>query len=242
MSSTDTKQPTGSNPSRRGGLGRDVTGTKEAVFGFACGVLYGITSPLVGQPLDTVKTKMQAQGGYMSGGMVGTFKNVIRNEGVLALYKGLLPPLVGSAIFRSIQFGVYNSAYANLKTVPGMTTNIPGTFGVETRVIAAGLLSATCRSLIESPLELIKVRRQLGQTWDVKSLYQGYGVTWMRTTGLMTTFFILEDSLVRHAPELINTPGVGPFLKGSICATGIVNIIHQHLLNLNSGVVGSLAV
>lgn len=44
-----------------GGLVRDGSLAKEGMFGLLCGFLYGITSPLVGQPLDTVKTKMQAQ-------------------------------------------------------------------------------------------------------------------------------------------------------------------------------------
>jgi len=37
------------------------SGWREAFFGFGCGVLYGMTSPLIGHPFDTVKTKMQAQ-------------------------------------------------------------------------------------------------------------------------------------------------------------------------------------
>jgi hypothetical protein len=45
----------------QGALARDGPILKESIFGLFCGFLYGITSPLVGQPLDTVKTKMQAQ-------------------------------------------------------------------------------------------------------------------------------------------------------------------------------------
>jgi solute carrier family 25 carnitine/acylcarnitine transporter 20/29 len=214
---TDTTKTT----HRRGALGHDTTGSREALFGLGCGVLYGLTSPLIGQPLDTVKTKMQAQGNYMRGGMVNTFSTVVKNEGFFALYRGLLPPLIGSSIFRSIQFGVYNATYANLKAYPKMQYTIPFTGGIENRVVLAGVLASTCRALVESPLELIKVRRQVGATWDVRSLYNGFGVTWMRTTGLMTTFFILVDSMVRHAPDLVNTPGIGPFIKGGVCATGM---------------------
>ncbi len=35
--------------------------SREALFGMGCGVLYGLTSPLIGHPFDTIKTKMQAQ-------------------------------------------------------------------------------------------------------------------------------------------------------------------------------------
>lgn len=36
------------------------------------------------------------QEGYRTGGMMRTFATVIKNEGFFALYKGLLPPLIGS--------------------------------------------------------------------------------------------------------------------------------------------------
>lgn len=90
-----------------------------------------------GQPLDCVKTKMQAQVGlsfccltsfsptssflrvnislsdclslqveYQKMGMTKTFVHVVKTEGTIGLFRGLLPPLLGSSIFRSVQFGV----------------------------------------------------------------------------------------------------------------------------------------
>jgi hypothetical protein len=45
----------------KGALMGAGSGLREGLFGFGCGVLYGMTSPLIGHPFDTVKTKMQAQ-------------------------------------------------------------------------------------------------------------------------------------------------------------------------------------
>jgi hypothetical protein len=39
-------------------------------------------------------------------GMTRTFAHVVKNEGVIGLFRGLMPPLMGSSIFRSVQFGV----------------------------------------------------------------------------------------------------------------------------------------
>lgn len=47
----------------RGALVGSSGGLKEGLFGLGCGVLYGLTSPIIGHPLDTIKTKMQAQVG-----------------------------------------------------------------------------------------------------------------------------------------------------------------------------------
>jgi solute carrier family 25 (mitochondrial carnitine/acylcarnitine transporter), member 20/29 len=166
--------------------------------------------------------------------MVRTFKDVIRREGFMALYKGLIPPLVGSTIFRSIQFGVYNAAYTFMKDWEPARSHIPFSAGVEWRVILAGICSSSARSVIETPLEVIKIRRQLNQPWTFRSLYTGFWITWMRTTGLMCTFFLLVDTgyvfkilheyhfvtdvlilsvRVRHFPEIINAPLYGPFIK-----------------------------
>ncbi|KAL6078072.1 Mitochondrial carrier [Balamuthia mandrillaris] len=192
---------------------------RELVFGMGCGVLYGVTSPLIGQPFDTVKTKMQAQRSYAAGGMFKTFATVIQKEGFLALYRGLLPPLIGSGIYRSVQFGVYNSVWTLMKDSRLAQKEIPFSGGLEMRVIMAGIIASSARSVIETPLELIKVRRQVGEPWKVTELFKGFGVSWLRTVGLMTTFFILVDSAVRHIPDVINTPLIGPFIKGGVCAT-----------------------
>ena len=67
-------------------------------------MLYGTTSVAIGHPFDTVKTKMQAQAGFESHGMIRTFTQTLRNQGLRGLYRGALPPLMGSGIFRSTQF------------------------------------------------------------------------------------------------------------------------------------------
>jgi hypothetical protein len=35
----------------------------------------------------------------------------------------------------------------------------------------------------------------------------------------MTSFFMMVDSLERHAPSVISIPVFGPFIKGGVCAT-----------------------
>ena len=51
------------------------------------GVLYGTTSVLVGHPLDTIKTKMQAQQGFERTSMVGTLTKTLRTQGIIGLYR-----------------------------------------------------------------------------------------------------------------------------------------------------------
>ncbi len=57
-------------------------------------------------------------------------------------------------------------------------------------MIISSFVASTARAIVETPLELIKVRLQVGTKWNYGSLFQGFGVTWVRTIGLMTNFFV----------------------------------------------------
>jgi len=213
----------GQAPPKRSLVRSSGSSWTETIAGLSCGLLYGFTSPVIGQPFDTVKTKMQADLNYMKMGMVASFRRLYMEEGIRGLYRGIIPPLFGSSIFRAVQFSVYGGAYRALgddaNFGSAVMKEIPYTGGLQYRVLLAGLASSTARTFIETPLELVKVRRQLNQTWKVSELMNGFTVTWLRTVGLMCTFFVLVDSAERHVPWLIDQPVIGPFFKGGVCAT-----------------------
>lgn len=192
---------------------------KEGGIGLGVGILYGVTNVAAGHPFDTIKTKMQAQPGFERVGMANAFVKTFRAEGVRGLYRGCIPPLWGSGIFRSAQFAVFEAAYTAADKSAALKREIPGTSGLQPRVVLAGVCASTARAIVETPLEYAKVRRQTGQSWRFKSLYTGFGVTWTRTMGLMTTYFILLDTQRRNAPDLFSSPIIGPFLASGISAT-----------------------
>ncbi|XP_064605470.1 mitochondrial substrate carrier family protein S-like [Liolophura sinensis] len=191
---------------------------KEAGIGLGVGFLYGITNVVVGHPFDTIKTKMQAQAGFEKTSMFQSFVKTVRTQGVIGLYRGCVPPLWGSGIYRSTQFAVFEGVYTYLDK-PGWRGEIPGTAGLQVRVIAGGLVASTARAIIETPLDYCKVKGQTQQKWQLRALYTGFGVTWCRTVGLMTTYFVLLDSGRRHFPEHFKRPLLGPFLTSGIAAT-----------------------
>ncbi|KAL3868723.1 hypothetical protein ACJMK2_041493 [Sinanodonta woodiana] len=185
---------------------------------FYFGVLYGITSVSVGHPFDTIKTKMQAQSGFEKTNMFETFKKTFRSQGIIGLYRGCIPPLWGSGIFRSVQFAAFEGVYTYLDS-PFWKNDIPYTWGLQLRVLAAGAVAATSRAIIECPLEFAKVRRQTQQSWRLREVYTGFGVTWCRCMGLLCTYFILVDTTRRNFPEHFKRPLLGPFLTSGISAT-----------------------
>lgn len=76
---------------------------------FAAGASYGMTTVIVGQPLDTVKTRMQGMSKASinsSGGPVNIFFDLYKKEGFRGLYRGGSPLIIGGSMMRSAQFGV----------------------------------------------------------------------------------------------------------------------------------------
>ena len=223
--------PPAAPPAARGLVGSGSAST-EALRGVVCGLVYGATSPLVGHPIDSVKTRMQADARYAATSALQTARGIVAAEGVRGLYRGLLPPLLGSSVFRSVQFSVYGAAMSAARDSPLLMAEVPGAGGLQLRVLAAGLASSAARALLETPLELVKVRRQMGRGWlvaagprealraplrELRGLYRGLGVTFLRTWGLMGSFFVFVDALERHRPELLAVPVLGPWLKGGVC-------------------------
>ena len=52
---------------------------------------------------------MQAQSGFEKTSMLQTLSKVVKNEGVKGLYRGCIPPLWGSGLWRSIQFSAFEA-------------------------------------------------------------------------------------------------------------------------------------
>ena len=76
-----------------------------------------MTTVLIGQPLDTVKTRMQGlkkrssagssgSGGIRTASAAQVFGEVYSSEGIRGLYRGGLPLVLGGSFMRSAQFGV----------------------------------------------------------------------------------------------------------------------------------------
>lgn len=184
---------------------------KEGALGFATGVLFGLTNVVVGHPFDTIKTKMQAQSGFEKMTMRKSFAFVFKNEGFRGLYKGSIPPLMGSGFYRSIQFSAFEAVYTLFDNSFGKK-QIPLTNGLEIRVILGGVTSGTCRALIETPLEYAKIRRQTGSEWKIKDCFTGLKVTWIRSLMLLPSYFIFLDTFRRKFNFAFQSNILGPFL------------------------------
>uniref|UniRef100_A0A7S1HYN5 Mitochondrial carrier protein n=1 Tax=Eutreptiella gymnastica TaxID=73025 RepID=A0A7S1HYN5_9EUGL len=125
----------------------------HAVSGTAAGAL----STIVTHPVDSIKTRLQAQDGTSArriGNMaysstVQAFRVIIQKEGVMALYQGMAPALIGGASAWGLYFGGYNY----------MKTVIPADFAP--RNFASATAAGVFGTVVTCPIWLIKTRLQL---------------------------------------------------------------------------------
>ena len=167
---------------------RGASATREFALALASGGLYGATNTIVGHPFDTVKTKMQTQSGFTNSGALASARQILSSEGAVGFYRGCLPPMWGSAVYRSAQFAVYDLLYAEAERHPASLEHVPGT-DMQWRVLGAGAVGATARTVLESPIEYAKVKGQTNQKWRLNEVYRGAGLQWARTGPMMTLYF-----------------------------------------------------
>jgi len=131
------------------------------------------------------------------------------------LYRGGMTLVLGGALIRSAQFGVYETFLAKER-------EYFGSYGQEDRVfygwfdpqiILAGFAGGVGRGLVEGPFEYIKTRRQTEQKWRFKELLNGSGATMFRNSFLFCSFMIYIDLSKQLIPG-----GMGAFWTGAICS------------------------
>ena len=200
----------------------------ESLITFISGASYGLTTVIIGQPLDTLKTRMQ---GMSSSSATHIVKELYSKEGLKGLYRGGLPLLVGGSFMRSAQFGVSAKAREVLEK-----NNFPRyTFmNIDSNVLLAGISGGVGRAIVEIPTDFLKIRRQVQKDNKTKmnfalikkNILDGSMITFGRNTILFASFIVYVD-LAKQAcsagmiPTFLcneDSTNLTPFAKGALCS------------------------
>jgi hypothetical protein len=101
-----------------------LLGVAEQVYRFVLGGIGGGAGATAVYPIDLVKTRMQNQRGSLAGEImyknsIDCFVKVVRHEGVLGLYRGLLPQLVGVSPEKAIKLTANDFMRDTLRSIDG---------------------------------------------------------------------------------------------------------------------------
>ncbi|KAJ1839144.1 mitochondrial aspartate-glutamate transporter agc1, partial [Coemansia sp. RSA 2708] len=183
------------------------TGLMEVLFqayNFAVGAVAGGIGAAVVYPIDLVKTRMQNQrvavvGEMMYKNSIDCFRKVIRNEGILGLYRGLGPQLVGVAPEKAIKLTVNDFVRSR------MTNKKTGEIALASEMMA-GAMAGGSQVVFTNPLEIVKIRLQIqGEmlkeaTGAAKAIPRSSAITIIKELGLLGLYKGASACLLRDVP------------------------------------------
>ncbi|XP_023346709.1 mitochondrial ornithine transporter 1 [Eurytemora carolleeae] len=175
-------------------------GSKESLIDFLSGSVGGACGVLVGQPMDTVKVKLQTFP-HLYNGTVGCVREIIKRDGVRGLYAGTLPSLAANIGENSILLTAYGLCQKGIARV----TN---TQKLDEMSLSSLALSGSCASFFSSliicPTELIKCKLQgLREVNKGKKMNIGISTVIrniLKTEGMKGMFMGLVPTCSREMP------------------------------------------
>lgn len=188
-------------------------------LGFASGVVAGATGVLVGHAFDTLKVQAQVGQPSSAGSTPLTF------QGVLRLYRGILPPLITTGAIRSLYFGIFENVKTSLSS-RGLLDDAS-----MRQTTAASAMTGLATAPVTSPFVTIKCHQQIngGSLREAVSailhragalgFYRGFGLHCsLECVG--STVYLSVYYLAKRALRPLDSPG-SESLSLRICAGAI---------------------
>ncbi|KAF9351448.1 hypothetical protein BGX34_000558 [Mortierella sp. NVP85] len=180
------------------------------------GALAGLTSVACTYPLDIVRTRLSIQSAQVANtkeaqaALPGIWKTMViiytKEGGVIGLYRGLGPTLLGVAPYVALNFQAYEVLRAYL-TPPGETSPSIA------RKLACGALAGSFAQTVTYPLDVLRRRMQVTQmagvsykyssTWDgvkkiikhegVRGLYKGMVPNYLKVAPAISISFVAYE-------------------------------------------------
>lgn len=147
---------------------KDLRLGDEAIGGLSAGII----GTIIGFPLDLIKTRLQT-GSSTHGrpSIISVGKDIVRKEGIPALYKGVGPPLISLSILNTTTFIQYAYFREFYKASPGW----------DHRNFLAGITCAPFAGIVSTVENFTKTQMQLDNLKKVKE----YNGSWHCFTSLI---------------------------------------------------------
>ncbi|EKF39417.1 mitochondrial carrier protein, putative [Trypanosoma cruzi marinkellei] len=201
---------------------------------FISGWMGGVGLLLVGQPFDTVKTLLQDSKGQHKNA-VSCVGSILRKEGPLALYKGVLAPMTGVGVVFAFYFVAYDSCEKFIRWVKVLEDSKPLQI---TDVMICGGSTGVLGSLVLGPAELIKIRQQTALNSGADSSLRGVVSFICRGEGFRGFFRGTGMTMVRDVPGSMAWFGAYEYTKLLICSNPKMPSVSESLFAGGMGGIG----
>ncbi len=104
---------------------------------------------------DTIKSKMQIQTGYREDGALAVIRTIWRKEGVRGFFRGCVPPLWGSMVYRGVMISSYECCYTWIEKNSAQddfirSEQLSAIGGLRPIVPVSAFFASICRGFFES--------------------------------------------------------------------------------------------
>lgn len=207
---------------------------REAQLALFTGGIFGAVHTVSGHPLDTLKSKMQIDKNYAKLNSFQTAGKIVREEGMRGFFRGMVPPLWGSTVYRAVMLSAYEYAftYFSQNYEPNHFINQEHLGYFRPVTLASALFASTVRSGLENPIEYAKVMGQTNKTWVFRDIYRGLTAQVIRNTGMLLPIFVMVDVSRRHTDFMKQPAGVFAVTCGSASAGYLISWPLETLKNL----------
>ncbi|KAF8392529.1 hypothetical protein HHK36_022872 [Tetracentron sinense] len=178
------------------------------VYHFGTSGIAVATATSVTHPLDVLKVRLQMQLVGQRGPLTGMGKlsaQIVKTEGIRAMYLGLAPALTRSVIYGGLRLGLYEPSKYACEWAFGSTNIL--------LKIASGAFSGAFATALTNPTEVIKVRLQMNSNFikggaigemcrisseeGIKALWKGVGPAMARAAALTASQLATYDESKR---------------------------------------------
>jgi solute carrier family 25 carnitine/acylcarnitine transporter 20/29 len=136
--------------------------SKEFIVEFVAGNTGGLCGILAVYPLDTAKIRMQTYNATTYRNMRAVFVNMVGNDGVMSLYRGLPSPALGFGLTFAASFGAYGHG---CRTIAARTQKDVSELSAFEKLVAGaytGLVQSPLRQVVERVKSVMQVQEQGG--------------------------------------------------------------------------------
>lgn len=139
---------------------------------FVAGTLSGVSSLVVGQPFDVIKVQIQTKP-YICPNVNTTISHILKNNGYIGLWRGIMAPIYGVGVLSGTCFGLYSKSFSYLEKKTKISP-LSNSF-------VSGCNVGIVTSVIITPSELIKTKMQTSYEYKgvldvVKKVFKSQGV------------------------------------------------------------------
>jgi len=153
---------------------KETTTRPSLWVGWLCGGLAGCHAEIWTLPIDITKVRLQLQGTAHGGqrkykGILHTGATIVREEGVLGLWKGVTPALLRQFLYTGFRMGIYEPI-RNFLSFGGSKASDASLL---TKILA-GMVAGGVAAAVFTPTDLLKVRMQGSSDQRYKNIFHAF--------------------------------------------------------------------